>query len=268
MGLRTLQRALTLETPRISGAIRALETVELGVRGILMSMRALPGREHRSSSGSSPATVTRLSAHADQRRRILRAVGELVGERGYGDVTVELIVKRAHVSFKTFYKHYPGKEECLLALCERAYDSSEAAIRERFAAEPASWPEQVVLVLTSLFGLVAAEPLTARTVLVESPTVSPVLRRRYEQATKTLVPLFRAGREFNPRGEELPETIEETLAGSVFWSAYQRLIVDQAEDLPASLPVLLELVLRTYLGSEEASRIARAAMPEPALAAA
>lgn len=235
---------------------------------MLMSMRALPGRERRSSPRSAPAPVTRHSAHADQRRRILRAVGELVGERGYGAVTVELIVKRAHVSFKTFYKHYAGKEECLLALCERAYDSSEATIRERLADESAPWPEQVTLVLTGIFELIAADPVLARAVVVESPTVGPALRERYERATKALVPLFRAGREFNPRGDELPETIEETLAGSVFWSAYQRLIVGEADQLPASLPVLLELVLRTYLPPEEASRIARTAAPEPQLAAA
>lgn len=235
---------------------------------MLMSMRALPGRERRSSPRSSPAPVTRDSAHADQQRRILRAVGELVGERGYGDVTVEMIVKHAHVSFKTFYKHYAGKEECLLALCERAYDSSEATIRERLADEAASWPEQVVLVLAGLFELIAAEPVLARAVVVESPTVGPALRERYERATKAVVPLFRAGREFNPRGDELPETMEETLVGSVFWSAYQRLIVGEAEQLPASLPVLLELVLRTYLPQEEASRIARAEAPEPQLAAA
>jgi len=246
----------------------ASKTVEFSTRGMLVSMRALPGRELRSSPKVAPATVTRAGAHADQRRRILRAVGELVGERGYGDVTVELIVKRAHVSFKTFYKHYSGKEECLLALCERAYDSSEAKIRERLAGEPLSWPEQVVLVLTGLFELIAADPVAARAVIVESPTASAPLRERYEQATRALVPLFRAGREFNPRGEELPETIEETLAGSVFWSAYQRLIVGEAEQLPASLPVLLELVLRTYLPQEEASRIARAEAPERQLAAA
>ena len=235
---------------------------------MLMSMRALPGRERRSSPRSSLATVTRDSAHVDQQRRILRAVGELVGERGYGDVTVELIVKSAHVSFKTFYKHYAGKEECLLALCERAYDSSEAKIRERLGDESASWSDQVVLVLTGIFELIAAEPVLARAVIVESPTVGPALRERYEQATRSLVPLFRAGRELNPRGGELPETIEETLAGSVFWSAYQRLIVGEADQLPASLPVVLELVLRTYLPPEEASRIARAEAREPQLAAA
>jgi AcrR family transcriptional regulator len=212
--------------------------------------------------------VTRSNAHADQRRRILRAVGELVGERGYGDVTVELIVKRAHVSFKTFYKHFASKEDCFVALFDSVSLSTEATIRERLAAEPAPWSELVVLALHTLFELIAAEPLIARAVIVESPTVSAPISARYERATRALVPLFRAGRELNPRGSELPETIEETLAGSVFWSAYQRLIVGEAEQLAASLPVLLELVLRTYLGQAEASRIARAEVPQlqPALA--
>jgi AcrR family transcriptional regulator len=235
---------------------------------MLMFMRALPGRESRASLDSPPASVTRSNAHADQRRRILRSVGELVGERGYGDVTVEMIVKRAHVSFKTFYKHYPGKEESLLALCEQVFDSSETKLRERLAVEPAPWPDQVVLVLRGLFEFIVADPVIARAVIVESPTVGPAITERYERATKALVPLFRAGREFNPRGSELPETIEETLAGSVFWSAYQRLIVGEAEQLLSSLPVLLELVLRTYLGQDEASRIARAdtAERQPAFA--
>jgi AcrR family transcriptional regulator len=225
---------------------------------MLMSMRALPGRELRSSSKPSPAPVTRQSAHADQQRRILRAVGELVGEKGYGDVTVELIVKRAHVSFKTFYKHYPGKEECLSALCERACETAEASIRERVHAGPDSWAEQVAAAVTGLYDLIVSEPVIARAVIVESPIVGLTLRERYERATRALVPLLRAGRDLSPRGDELPDTIEETLAGTVLWSAYQRLIVGEADRLPASLPVVLELILRTYLPTEEASRIARA----------
>jgi AcrR family transcriptional regulator len=235
---------------------------------MLVFMRALPGRQTRASLDRPPASVTRAGAHADQRRRILRAVGELVGERGYSDVTVELIVKRAHVSFKTFYKHYPGKEECLLALCESAFDSTEGEIRKRLAAQAGPWPDQVLLALRTLVELIVAEPVLARAVIVESPTVGPAITERYERATKALVPLFRAGRQFNPRGAELPETIEDTLSGSVFWSAYQRLIVGEAEQLAVTLPVLIELILRTYLGQAEASRIARAQAPElqPALA--
>lgn len=231
-------------------------------------MRALPGRESRSILEASPASVTRGNAHADQRRRILGAVGELVGERGYGEVTVELIVKRARVSFKTFYKHYAGKEECLLAFCERSFETTEAKIRERLDAQPLPWPEQVALALRTLFELIVAEPVLARAVIVEAPTAGPAISERYEQATRALVPLFRAGRDFNPRGAELPDRIEDALAGSVFWSAYQQLIVGETAQLEASVPVLIELVLRTYLGQAEASRVARAEASglQPALA--
>jgi AcrR family transcriptional regulator len=235
---------------------------------MLAFVRALPGRQSRTTlDAQATAAVTRSSAHIDQRRRILRAVGELVAKRGYADVTVELIVKRAHVSYKTFYKHFSGKEDCFLALFDRVLLLSERAVNERLAEEPRPWAEQVALALRTVVELIVADPILARAVIVEAPAVGPGIRERYERATKALVPLFRAGRALNPRGADLPETIEDTLAGSAFWSAYQRLIVGEAERLPDLLPEVTELVLRTYLGQEEASRIARAGPArEPSLA--
>ena len=234
---------------------------------MLVFMRALPGRETRAALDAPPAAVTRSSAHADQRRRILRATGELVAKRGYGDVTVELIVKRAHVSYKTFYKHFASKEACFLEFFDAVFRSTERTIRARLDAEDLPWAEQVALALRTFVEAIVADPIIARAVIVEAPTVGPGIQDRYEQATKAFVPLFRAGRELNPRGAELPATIEDTLAGSVFWSAYQRLIVGEAERLPELLPELIELVLRTYLGEAEAARIARAgASGEPSLA--
>lgn len=234
---------------------------------MLMFMRALPGREGRLAIDAAPAAVTRSNAHLDQRRRILRAIAELVAKRGYADVTVELIVKRARVSYKTFYKHFSGKEECFKELFDSTTGSTEKAIRERLAEEDRSWADRVVLALSLWIERIVAEPLVARAVIVEAPTVGPGMLQRYERTTKTFVPLFREGRELNPRGAELPATVEDTLSGSIFWSAYQRLIVGEAERLPELLPELLELVLRTYLGQAEAARIARAwpeSQPAPA----
>jgi AcrR family transcriptional regulator len=233
-----------------------------------MSMRALPGRASRANLDVPAATVTRSNAHADQRRRILRAIGELVAERGYAEVTVEQIVKRAHVSYKTFYKHHRSKEGCFLDLFDIAFADTEKKIGERLDAAPRSWPEQVVIALRTLFEEISAEPMISRAVIVETPMVGPAVLERYESAMTALAPLFRAGRDLHPRGAELPATIEETLSGTVFWAAYQRLAVGEAEELKAHLPVLLELVLRTYLDPAEASRISRAETRDgqPALA--
>ncbi len=233
-----------------------------------MSMRALPGRASRATLDTRPASVTRTSAHLDQRRRLLRAIGELVAERGYADVTVELIVKRAHVSYKTFYKHYRSKEECFTALFDAVFAATEKRVRDGLTLPDLSWSDEVVLALRTLIDEIVADPVIARAVIVESLTVGPAISGRYEQATKALVPLLGAGRSQNPRGRELPDTIEETLAGAVFWSAYEKLIVGQAETLHDQLPVLTEMILRTYLGPEEAVRIARAeaSRRQPALA--
>src|SRR5215218_7375695 len=224
-----------------------------------MFMRALPGRDSRATiSAAPPASVTRSTAHADQRRRILRAIGELVSERGYPDVTVELVVKRAHVSYKTFYKHFSSKEDCFLALFETAFARTERTIRERLDAAPRPWPDQVVLALRTLMETIAADPVMARAVLVKAPVTGSAIAVRYEQAIQGFVPLFSAGRELNPRSADLPATLEDALVGAIFWSAYQRLLVGEADQLNADLPVLIELVLRAYIGPEKASRIARA----------
>lgn len=235
---------------------------------MLLFMRALPGRASRAGMDAPPASVTRSTAHADQRRRILRAVGEVVAERGYSDVTVEMIVKRAHVSFKTFYKHYSSKEACFVALFETAFAITEGRIRERLA-EDLPWTEKVVLALKTLVEQIVADPVIARAVVVESLAVGPAVAERFDQATKALVPLLREGRQFHPRGAELPATIEDALAGAVFWSAYERLMVGESEELVEYMPVLLELILRTYIGQAEASAIARSglhAAQQPALA--
>lgn len=234
-----------------------------------MFMRALPGRETRVKPSAPPTDgLTRSSTHADQRRRILRAVGELVSEHGYGDdVTVDMIVKRAHVSYKTYYQRFGGKEESFIALFDGVVRSTERAIRDRLEAESRPWPEQVVIALRTLVEQILSDPVMARVIMVDSPSVGPAIREHYEQAVKALVPFFREGRELNPRGADLPDTVEDTLAGSVFWSIYQRLVIGRAEEIPELLPEMIEVVLRTYLGQAEASRIVRAeALLEPAAA--
>jgi AcrR family transcriptional regulator len=56
-----------------------------------------------------------------------------IGDTGWAELTIADIVRRAHVSKRTFYEHFATKEACLLALCEREgtrlVDDLEAAIQ-------------------------------------------------------------------------------------------------------------------------------------------
>jgi AcrR family transcriptional regulator len=215
-------------------------------------MRALPGRDSRSSLAEPPAAVTRDSTHVAQRKRILRATAELIAKRGYNDVTVELIIKRARVSFKTFYSHFASKEDVFAALFDTATELATKAMRDAALEAGESWPLQIDAALRALFALIAADPATARACLVESLTAGPAFISRYEEALKGLVPLLEPGRSHSSHEEELPATLEDTVAGAVSWFLYQRLIVGELDELQEHRHETLEFVLRPYLGEVDA----------------
>lgn len=220
-------------------------------------MRALPGRAAQTPP---PFGVTRATVKEDQRQRILRATGELVAERGYHAVTVELIVKHAHVGFKTFYSHFSNKEECFVELFENVMAEARArmdAAVERERGSGAPWPQQVAAALRALFDVFLADPLIARASIVDAPTVGAAMIDRYQQAMSGLTPLLRQGRDLVANADALPPTLEDTLAGGLLWSAYQRLIVGEVDQIEALLPDAVIFVLRPYVGEQEAARWAK-----------
>jgi AcrR family transcriptional regulator len=232
------------------------------VRLMLFGMRALPGRASRSTLAEPPSGVTRESTADAQRARIRRAAGELIAKRGYGGVSVELIVKRARVSFKTFYKLYGNKEEAFADLFDTTTAATAVLVREALAASERPWPEQVALALRTFFEAVLAEPLIARACLVEGLTAGPEILGRYEQIAKAFVPILSEGRRYNPDAKALPKTIEDTLAGAVLWSVYQRLSLSETDRIAELIPENVELVLRPYVGETEAARVAASGLAE------
>jgi AcrR family transcriptional regulator len=216
------------------------------------SVRALPGKESRQPPGTEP--VSRDNAAADQRRRILEAVADLLAEHGYQATTLEMIVRRAKVGYATFYKHFADRDEAFLALLDAATERTADRIEAAYKREEGPWPDRVGAALGALFEDVAAHPNAARACLVEALTAGPDASARHEAALKRMAALLRPGRELNPRQAKLPQNLEETLAGGVVWVLSQRLIGGEAEKLRGLLPETLEFLLRPYVGEDEAAK--------------
>jgi AcrR family transcriptional regulator len=216
------------------------------------AVRALPGKASRQPPGPEP--VGRDAAERDQRRRILEATAEQVAEQGYTETTIEQIVRRAKVGYKTFYKHYPDKEAAFLALVDAGFEQGAAQIESAYEREEGPWPDRIGAALGTLFEQVAAHPVVARACLVEANAAGPVAAKRHERALKRLAPLIAPGRELNPRGDTLPESLEETIAGGIAWMLSQRLSAGEADSLRGLLPETVEFVLRPFVGEEEAVR--------------
>jgi AcrR family transcriptional regulator len=74
---------------------------------------------------------------AEQRvQRFLESAQELITEKGTTDFTVHEVVDRSKQSLRSFYQHFDGKHELLLALFEDALAQGAAEIREVAFASP------------------------------------------------------------------------------------------------------------------------------------
>lgn len=190
-----------------------------------------------------------------QRARIVAALAEESMDKGYRAVTVADIVRRAGIARNTFYENFSSKEDAFLATQQYAVEEALRRVVEA-AGEVESWPARVQAGLASFLNSVATEPALARTCFVEALSAGPAAVARYEESLQAFVPLFRIGRKVSPHGGALPETLEETIVGGIFWIIYQRIVDGASGEIEALLPELVEFALTPYVGDEAARRAA------------
>jgi AcrR family transcriptional regulator len=206
-------------------------------------MRPPPGRQR----------LSREFIARHQRARIVAALAEETMARGYRAVTVADIVRRAGIARNTFYDNFSSKEDCFLATQDFAVEESLARVVEA-AAEADGWEARMIAGLGAFLKYVSDEPALARTCIVEALSAGEAAQERYEQSLQAFVPLLRIGREFSDHGDELPDTLEETIVGGIFWVIYQRIVLGEAERIESLLPDLVDFALTPYIGAESAQR--------------
>src|SRR5712691_7213909 len=90
-------------------------------------------RPHQLPSGRHGLLPTFVAAN--QRERIMAAVGPAVTELGYPEMSVEAIVARAGVSRRTFYEHFKNKEDAFLAAYDAVVQLQARQIRRAYFEE-------------------------------------------------------------------------------------------------------------------------------------
>jgi AcrR family transcriptional regulator len=206
-------------------------------------MRPPPGRQR----------LSREFIARHQRARIVAALAEETMDKGYRAVTVADIVRRAGIARNTFYDNFSSKEDCFLATQDFAVEESLRRVVEA-APDKEGWEARLAAGLGAFLEYVAAEPALARTCIVEALSAGDAAQERYEQSLQAFIPLLRIGREDSPYGDELPETLEETIVGGIFWVIYQRIVLGETEKIEALLPDLVDFALTPYIGAESAQR--------------
>jgi AcrR family transcriptional regulator len=143
-------------------------------------IRRLPPGPH----GLPPELVER-----NQRERLIAAMAEVCGERGYAASSVAEVSKRAGVSTASFYRQFKDKRECMLASFEELFGRLLKAIEAACAAEGGE--ERVQAGVSTAAALLADDPLTARLLSIEIASLGPAGVRAQQKAVERLAALLR-----------------------------------------------------------------------------
>jgi AcrR family transcriptional regulator len=212
-------------------------------------MAGAPGRKKRAKPAGHPLRAEVVAHH--QRQRILTGAKAVIAERGYRQVAVADIVKSAAIARRFFYQHFSSKEDCFFALYDQAADTALAAVSEACGTAGEDFPQLVTAGITALIESIEADRALARACVIEGPAVGQAINPRFEKLIGDFARLLRSGRD-GAGATELPETVEETVVGGLYWLLYYALLEERPKRLIRLRPQLVEFSLIPFVGAEAA----------------
>lgn len=213
---------------------------------VVADRRTVPGAVLRPG----PRRLPRRDVEELQRNRLLAAAAEMVDELGGSRLTVGSIIGRARVSRKTFYEIFCDREDCFLAVFERAVADARELVAKSYA-EHSRWRDGVRSALRSLLVLMDQQPGLARLCIVDALTAGESIIEARCEVLETLAAAVDEGR--SSRGSHDPPTVTaEAIVGGVLAVLHSRLLTNDHEPLAELSGELMSMIVLPYLGPRAA----------------
>jgi len=187
--------------------------------------------------------LSREQVSESQRLRLLRAMAEVMAEKGYAQTSVADILRRARVSRETFYELFDSKQDCFMSAFEQAYGHIIDAVSSTEGGVGGSRLDRFSSVFGDYLEALAAEPAVARVFLIEVYAAGPeAISRRLElqaglaQALAVLV-----------GGTEADRFAVEAVIAAIVQLVTARLAVGDTDGLRELRAPVVELVQRLGL---------------------
>jgi AcrR family transcriptional regulator len=116
-----------------------------------------------------------------QRERLFRAAAAEFAERGYTGASSESISRRAGMSKATFYEHFANKEECIIALFDRAAAAVAGGMAAAARSSGSDAAARMRAGTRAFLASLAEHPDYAQTLLVEIIGAGPRAAHRRDQ---------------------------------------------------------------------------------------
>jgi AcrR family transcriptional regulator len=203
--------------------------------------------------------VSRSFIVHSQRERILDALALLSVEKGYANIKVDEIARRASVSLEAFYEHFTDKQDAFLVAYEIGHSKSLALV-EQAHDSAADWPRSVRAGITTLLEFLSSEPAFAHMALVDALIATPRTADRANKGILRYGQLLAPGFEEASSGVAPPELAVEAIAGGIFELCLAYTAQGHAQQLTELTPWVIYFALAPFIGIEEAARVAS---PDP-----
>ncbi len=204
-----------------------------------------------------PLGRPKISARAvaeNHRQRILFAMAEAVGRRGYLATSVTEIIQLAEIEGRAFYRLFDGKQAALLGLHEEAFHEAMAATAGGFFGG-ASWPERVWAAGWALSAHLEQNPLLARASLIERHAGGPAARGRAEALVEAFTLFLHEGHELRPGSEPPSPVALRAISAAAFELIYLEARRGPEMRIAGLLGNLVHVALAPFLGSARASEL-------------
>jgi AcrR family transcriptional regulator len=161
-------------------------------------------------------------------------MAQVLSERAYAELTIADVVAAAHVSRRTFYEHFDGKEACLLALCERLSEEVLALIAAGYDPQ-GDWVLELEKVTSAYLHNLQQRPALVRALYLEMLTLGPqglAMRRRIsERFTQFLIMQVELSRAKEPGKRPLSAALATATVGGINELIVQAIEEGRAEHL-------------------------------------
>jgi AcrR family transcriptional regulator/DNA-binding MarR family transcriptional regulator len=205
------------------------------------------------SNGATSARAGSLHAGEHQRARMLRAMVEVVSERGYGGASVTLLVTRARASRKMFYEQFEGFEDCFLAAFEEAIGRMADIAASAYEGE-GTWSDRIRTALEALMGFVEHERAIGSLVFVQALRAGPAVQERRARTIEMLRVIVDEGQSQNSPGGTPPRLTAETVVGGAIAIIQARLTQAKRAQMMTLVNPLMSVIVQPYLGPAAAVR--------------
>jgi AcrR family transcriptional regulator len=201
-----------------------------------------PRRPARRTLPRGSQALPREQVAADQLQRLLLAMIDAVGEKGYRATTISDVVGRAGVSRKTFYEHFANKQECLLATFDMIAQDGRRRAAGAYERAEGGLQESVEAAIRALFEATIDNPAAARLNMVEIVAAGPAGIERREQAVEEYRNFVRGILQQGPHDGTVPDLVVRAVVGGLNRILYSRVRHGQRAELRKLVPDLMRWV--------------------------